>query len=93
MKYYLLIYHVVDDYVARRSEFREQHLNLAEEAFRRGELILGGALMDPVDGALLVFRAHDRFVAERFARSDPYVLNGLVVRWEVRPWAVVVGNA
>ena len=92
MKYFALIYHVVDDYVARRAAFREQHLRLAQEAHRRGELVLGGAFADPVDRALLIFRAADRAVAEDFARNDPYVLNGLVTRWEVRPWTVVIGE-
>jgi uncharacterized protein YciI len=92
MSYFALFYHVVDDYVARRAQFREDHLRLADAAHRRGELVLAGALTDPTDGALLVFRAPDRSVAESFARNDPYVLNGLVTRWEVRSWAVVVGD-
>ena len=92
MSYYALFYHVVDDYVARRAAYREEHLRLAREAHRRGELLLGGALGDPVDGALLVFRGPESSVVEDFARNDPYVVGGLVTRWEVRPWAVVVGN-
>jgi uncharacterized protein YciI len=48
---------------------------------------------DATEGCLLlVFRAADRSVVEAFARSDPYVLAGLVTRWEVRPWTVVIGN-
>jgi hypothetical protein len=54
--------------------------------------VLAGAFSDPVDRALLVFRAPDRASVEDFARRDPYVTNGLVKRWEVRPWTVVVGN-
>ncbi len=91
MAYFALIYHVVDDYVDRRAEFREEHLGFARTAHQRGELLLGGAFVDPVDLALLVFRAADRSVVEDFARRDPYVVNGLVRRWEVRPWAVAVG--
>jgi uncharacterized protein YciI len=92
MNYYLLFYSVVDDYVARRSAYRDEHLRLAREAHRRGELLLAGALADPPDRAVLVFRAADRSVVEDFARNDPYVRQGLVTRWEVRPWAVVIGN-
>ena len=92
MGYYALIYEVVPDYLARRGEFREAHLSHARKAQDRGELLLGGAFADPADRALLVFRAEDRSVAESFARNDPYVLNGLVARWEVRPWTVVIGN-
>lgn len=92
MSYYALLYDVVDDFVVRRAEYREEHLGLVREAHSRGELLLAGAFADPVDRALLVFRAPDRSVAEDFARKDPYVIKGLVTRWEVRPWNVVIGN-
>jgi uncharacterized protein len=90
MKYYLLIYHVVDDYVARRAAFRDEHLRLAREAYKRGELLLGGALANPVDQAILVFRSSDQGVVEEFVRNDPYIANGLVSKWEIRPWTVVI---
>ena len=92
MDYYALFYHVVDDYIARRVAFREQHLRLARAAHQRGELVLGGAMSDPPDLALLVFRVADKGVIEEFVRNDPYVVNGLVERWEIRPWTVVVGD-
>src|SRR5205807_4454736 len=91
MNYYALFYHVVEDFVSRRSAFRQEHLRLAWEAHRRGELLLAGALTGPPDRALLVFRAPGPSVVEDFARNDPYVTHDLVTRWEVRPWAVVIG--
>jgi uncharacterized protein YciI len=93
MPYFALIYGAVPDYVERRSAFREQHLDVALAATERGELLLGGAFADPVDRAMLIFRADNRGVVEQFARNDPYVVNGLVTRWEVREWSVVVGAA
>jgi len=92
MNYYALLYELVDDMVTRRAPFREEHLRLAREARERGELVLGGALAEPVDRALLVFYVDDKSKVEAFARKDPYVVNGLVKKWEVRPWNVVVGN-
>lgn len=92
MEFFALFYDLVDDMVTRRAPFREAHLHLARESRGRGELVFAGALIDPVDRALLVFRAAGPSVVEDFARRDPYVLNGLVKRWEVRKWAVVVGN-
>ena len=74
------------------ASFASQHLTLAHDAHARGELLLAGALADPVDRALLVFRAAGSAAVEDFARRDPYVTNGLVKRWEVRPWTVVIGN-
>jgi uncharacterized protein YciI/heme-degrading monooxygenase HmoA len=92
MNYYALLYELVDDMVTRRVPFREEHLRLAREARDRGELVLAGALSEPVDRALLVFHVDDKGKVENFARKDPYVLNGLAKKWEVRPWNVVVGN-
>ena len=92
MKYFALFYEVVDDYITRRAQYRDEHLRLAREAHGRGEIVLAGAMTDPADRALLIFRAADASVAEDFARADPYVQNGLVKRWEVRAWNVVIGG-
>jgi uncharacterized protein YciI len=92
MKHFLLFYDFVDDYVERRGGFRDTHLEKAWAAHSRGELVLAGALADPVDGAVLVFRGASREVAENFARADPYVVNGLVTRWRVREWTTVAGE-
>ncbi|MEW6733481.1 MAG: YciI-like protein [Acidobacteriota bacterium] len=92
MNYYALFYQVVDDFISRRSPYRAEHLQLVREAHDRGELLLAGALSDPVDSALLVFRTLEKSSIEKFVGNDPYVINGLVTRWEVRPWTVVVGN-
>lgn len=91
MKHFLLFYDVTPDYLARRAEFRSAHLQLARAAQDRGELVLGGALTNPVDGAVLLFRGESAEVAENFARTDPYVLNGLIKEWRVREWTTVVG--
>ncbi|HTZ31764.1 MAG TPA: YciI-like protein [Methylomirabilota bacterium] len=93
MAYFALIYDVVDEFVARRAEFREEHLRLANGAHARGEIVLAGALADPADKALIIFRGESGEVARQFAESDPYVRKGLVKHWEVRPWSVVVGEA
>ena len=89
--HYLLMYDVTDDYVERRGQFRAAHLELARQAVERGEMVLGGALADPVDQAILLFRGDSPAVAEAFANADPYVANGLVARWRVRPWTTVIG--
>jgi uncharacterized protein YciI len=92
MAYYALFYDVVDNFVERRAPFRAEHLKLADAANRRGELVLAGALAEPADGALIIFRGDDPAAASSFAENDPYVRNGLVKHWEVRPWTVVVGG-
>jgi uncharacterized protein YciI len=90
--HYQLIYDLVDDYLERREPLRAEHLALAHAATARGELVLAGAFADPADQAVLVFEGDSAEVAESFARADPYVLNGLVKSWRVRPWRVVVGK-
>jgi len=90
--HYLLFYEASADYLARRGAYRDEHLRLAWSACDRGELVLGGAYTEPVDGALLLFQGDGPEVAARFAASDPYVRNGLVARWYVREWATVVGT-
>ncbi|HEX7003973.1 MAG TPA: YciI-like protein [Trueperaceae bacterium] len=90
--HYLLIYELADDYLERRSAFRPEHLELAKRASERGEIVLAGALADPADQAVLLFEADSPEPAERFAKSDPYVVNGLVRSWQVRRWTTVIGE-
>ena len=89
MKHFLLFYELADTYLARRGDFRAAHLKMAWDAAERGTLIMGGALPDPFDTALLLF--NDKTAAENFAKTDPYVTNGLIKSWRVREWNTVVG--
>lgn len=88
----LLFYDVVDDYQTRRVPFRADHLAYAQAFVDRGQLLLGGALSDPVDGAVLLFQVDSAGEVEKFAAADPYVTHGLVTRWRVREWTTVVGR-
>ena len=90
--HYLLTYELAPDYLERRGAFRNEHLRLAWDAQARGEILIAGALADPADLALLVFTGDTPDAAERFAQADPYVTEGLVERWSVRPWNTVVGK-
>lgn len=89
--HYLLFYDVVENYAERRAPFRAAHLAHGRSAVERGELVLGGAFANPVDGAVLMFQGTSPAVAEEFAKNDPYVLNGLITKWRVREWTTVVG--
>ena len=90
--YYILFYTTVDDYVEKRVPFRKAHLAYAEEAHKKGELILAGASNEPADSAVLIFKGDSQLIAEKFVKDDPYVKNGLIVKWEIRPWTVVIGG-
>jgi|SRR6185436_17372860 len=89
--HYLLFYEAESDYAERRGPYRAEHLALAEEYVARGELVLAGALAEPVDGAVFLFQGPSPAAAEAFAERDPYVQNGLVKSWRVRMWPTVVG--
>ena len=91
--HYLLFYEAEPDYEERRKPFRAEHLQHAQAAVARGELVLGGAFANPIDGALILFRGDSPAAAEQFATSDPYVVNGVVKRWFVREWTTVVGDS
>lgn len=91
--HYLLCYDLAPDYLERRTQYRAEHLELAWQAQERGELVLAGALSDPVDTAVLMFQADSSEPVESFAKSDPYVIHGLVTSYKVRPWNTVVGEA
>lgn len=90
--HYLLLYDVVPNYAERRAPYRVEHLELAERSIERGDLLLAGALADPVDGAVFLFQGSSPQAAEAFAEADPYVRNGLVTAWRVRTWPTVVGQ-
>ncbi|HAH22214.1 MAG TPA: hypothetical protein DCL77_00315 [Prolixibacteraceae bacterium] len=90
--YYILFYKTVDNYIERRAPYRTEHLGLAQQAVDNGSLFMGGALADPADGAVLIFKGDTPEVAEQFAKNDPYVKNGLITDWQVRPWMVVIGG-
>lgn len=92
-KHYMLFYDTAPDYLERRGQFRSVHLKMAWDAHTAGELVLAGALSDPVDAAMLLFKGDSPEVAEKFAKADPYVQNGLIARWRVREWLTVAGDA
>jgi uncharacterized protein YciI len=89
--HFLLLYDYVPDIVERRGPHRAAHLAHARAAVDRGDLVLGGALANPTDGGVLLFKTDAPDVVEAFVERDPYVLNGLVTRWRIREWTTVVG--
>ena len=89
--HYLLIYETAPDYLTRRGEFRTAHLEFAWRAVERGEIVLGGAVGDPIESAIILFDCASPDVPAAFAKSDPYVCNGVVKSWRVVPWHTVVG--
>ncbi len=90
--YYMLFYDYVDEYLERREAYRDAHLAGAKQALQRGELKMAGAFTERPYSAALIFNVEDVSVVERFVEDDPYVKNGLVTKWTIRPWNVVIGG-
>ncbi len=90
--HYILFYKYGGDYIKKREPHRAEHLRHLKKAHERGDLLMAGALNDPPDGAAIIFRGDDPAVARDVAVNDPYVQNGVVLEWDIRPWKVVVGE-
>ena len=88
----LLRYSYVEGMLEKRDPFRPGHIAHARAAAESGALLVAGALADPVDEALFIWSGGSAEAAEEFARTDPYVLNGLVPEYDVRTWSTVIGG-
>ena len=90
---YILFYEKAPDHATRSVPYQATHLAYVRAAAARGELLLAGNLTLPDDGtALLLFSVDKPETVEAFARGDIYVKEGIVVRWRVRQWDVVVDS-
>ena len=84
----LMRYEYVEDMAERRAPHREAHLALIQRYHAEGRIAIAGAAGEPPSTGLIAFR--DEADARAFREEDPYVEAGLVTRWTVEPWTVVV---
>lgn len=89
--YYLLFYDLIEDYLEKRTPLRSLHFDHVNQALAKGHFVMGGAF-NPTDQACLLFKVDDISIIEEFAKTDPYVLNGLVAKWTIKEWTVVIGG-
>jgi uncharacterized protein YciI len=87
--HHILFYDYVDDVLERRGPHRADHLAHIAAAKEQGQIVMAGALGDPVHGAVIVFSEASVGQIEGFAATDPYVVAGLVRARRIEPWAVV----
>lgn len=92
MGYYILFYKTSETYINDREPHRALHLEHAKKAQNDGNLLLAGALEEPEDEAMLIFKTDQRALVENFAKNDPYVLHGVVKHWGISLWKVVMGS-
>jgi uncharacterized protein YciI len=86
---YVLIYDSADDVAQTAPVHFAAHRARWKDFQADGTLLLIGPYSDQ-SGALAVFTT--RAAAEEFARSDPFVLNGVVRAWSVKEWAEALGG-
>lgn len=92
MKTFVVMTHFVENVAEKRAPFREAHLAHLREMHERGMLLMGGALLDPMDAGLLITRAESKEDVERELAVDSYAKNGIWTKITVREWNVVVGG-
>jgi uncharacterized protein YciI/uncharacterized protein YndB with AHSA1/START domain len=86
---YLMTYAAGPDFAALARLHISAHRERLNAFHARGDLLMAGPLLDPINGdALGVFTS--RAAAEEFIAGDPFVLNKVVVSWTIRPWQEVL---
>ena len=89
---YLLKYEYIPEVLEKRGPYREGHLNLAKKMIAEDKCLSGGPSGEPgvevPSGALFVFT--DLESAQEYASNDPYVANGIVTKYTIEEWNVVL---
>jgi uncharacterized protein YciI len=85
MPKYVLFYESADDVRSKAPPHFRAHVARWKEFQDDGTLLMIGTFANPQDeGSMAIFTTRE--AAEAFARSDPFVLNGVVHRWSIREW-------
>ena len=92
-KLYILQYDYVPDALEKRMPYREAHLAFIGKHVENGNVILGGAIDNPPTGGLIILRHLSVQNVEQLARQDPYVINGIVKQYTIKPYMAVVGDS
>ncbi len=91
-KLHILHYEYTDNVIEKRAPHRSAHLAYISTFQKKGSLVLGGAVGVPPTSGLLIFRSLSVDEIKRVAENDPYVKNGVVTSFEVKPYIAVVGD-
>lgn len=82
---YVLFYESADDVLAKAPAHFDAHVARGSDFYDQGSLLLYGPFGDPQqEGSMAVFTSRE--AAEEFASGDPFVLNGVVRKWQIREW-------
>jgi uncharacterized protein YciI len=82
---YVVLYESADDVASRAPEHYPAHKSQLDDFHRRGEILMVGTFGDPQrQGSMAIFPTRE--AAESFVADDPFVLNGVIKRYEIREW-------
>ncbi len=92
MAKYVLFYESADDVASKAPAHFPAHLARWKEFQGQGTLLMIGTFANAQEeGSMAIFTTRE--AAEAFARSDPFVLNGVVRQWSVREWNEAIGRS
>jgi uncharacterized protein YciI len=82
---HVMTYRAVEDFLPLAQTHFPAHVERLREFHGRGVLLMVGTFDEPMNGdAMGIFTSRE--AAEEFIAGDPFVLNGVVASWSVRPW-------
>lgn len=85
MPKYVLFYESADDVRTKAPPVFPAHVARWKEFQNRGTLLMIGTFTNAQEeGSMAIFTTRE--AAEAFAKSDPFVLSGVVRRWSIREW-------
>ena len=79
------------DSAQRRQRARAAHLAVAAQLKAQGQLLIGGAILNDAGamvGSALIYDFPDREALDRYLATDPYVVEKVWQRIDVRPFRV-----
>ncbi|WP_164704397.1 YciI family protein [Blastococcus litoris] len=81
----VMTYRAVEDFLPLAQQHGPAHVARLQEFSARGELLMVGTFDEPMNGdAMGIFTTRE--AAEEFIAGDPFVVNGVVASWTLRPW-------
>jgi uncharacterized protein YciI len=73
------------------GEIRPVHRQYLASLKEKGQLVASGPFTDD-SGALIIYEAPTKEDAEKILKADPFCQNGIFLKWQLRPWNVVIAN-
>lgn len=90
MQFLLIAYDGTDpEALERRMKVRQEHLDKITLLKKRGEFILGGAILDDsgkMIGSMIVYEFPDRDSLDTRLEEEPYLSHGVWEKVEIKPY-------